>query len=248
MRKITPSNKILLVIPFWSGDRLAAMGLADLLDDIQPSHSEDIDILFVARFDCPQVDATRIKRISRKFNIMTHISKRRETGWPAGCSGIFFGAMEFIYHKMVAGKIPGYKAIYICGADTIPLSRDCFAYLHRQWDSLSSRKPLCMAGALVPDGGKEHINGDCCLLSGGLSFLKWLVQDVGGMKVPVGWDYGLAGDFKARGWANIPGIISLWNTPTMSAIDAEVWAKRGVIWLHGVKDDSLLQYARRVLV
>lgn len=247
MRKHTPSNKILIIVPFWAGDRHAAIALSHLLADLQPQHSDDIDLLFVARFDCPQVDASTLKHVSRKFNTFTHESKRRETGWPAGCNGTFFGAMEFCYHKMAAGKVPSYKALFICEADTIPLTRDCFGYLHRQWDLISRRQPTCMAGALIP-GVHDHINGGCCLISGNLSFLKWLVKDVGGMKALVGWDWGLAGDFKARGYANVPGIISLWQTPTISSGDADAWARRGIVWLHGIKDSSLLLHARKTLV
>lgn len=247
MKKHVVSNKILLVVPFWSADRHAAIALSHLLADIQPGHSEDIDILFCARFDCPQVDADTIKHVSRKFNTMTHVSKRRDTGWPAGCNGTFFGSLEYIYHKMEVGQLPGYKAIFMCEADTVPLTRDCFAYLHRQWDLISRRQPVCLAGALVPDGGRDHINGGACLLSGNLGFLKWITRTVGGMKSPVGWDFGLAGDFRARGWANIPGIRSLWGTPTMPIDHAEHYERSGVVWLHGVKDASLLRFARQIL-
>lgn len=247
MKKHAPSNKILIVLPFWEQDRAASIGLSHLLADIQPAHSHDIDILFVARFDCPQVDSATVKHVSRKFNAMLHTSKRRETGWPAGCNGTHFGALEFIYHKANTGGIPGYKAIFFCEADTVPLSVDCFAYLHREWERINRSKPVVVAGALVPDGGKEHVNGGACLLSGSLAFLRWLVIEVGGMKARVGWDFGLARDFRARGWANIPGIRSFWNTPTMSRAEAEDHARRGVVWLHGVKDGALCSHARSML-
>lgn len=248
MKKHNPSNKILITIPYWERDRAAAMGLSQLLADIQPNHSDDFDVLFVARFDAKLPDPGIAKYVSRKFNVFTYTSKRRETGWPGGCNGTFFGSLEFIYHKMNMGQIPGYKAIFMCEADSIPLSRDCFAYLHRQWDGFACKKSVCLAGAVVPDGGREHINGGCCLLSGSMHFLKWIAHTVGGMKAQVGWDYGLAADFRARGWANILGIKSFWNTPTASAEAAECWARQGLIWVHGVKDDSLMKHARRMLV
>lgn len=248
MRKHVLSNKALIVIPYWAADRSAAIALSILLADIQPQHSEDFDILFVARFDCPQVDSATIKHVSRKFNTMTHTSKRRDTGWPAGCSGLFFGAMEFVYHKMAVAQLPGYKAVFMCEADTAPLSRDCFGYLHRQWDLISQRQAVCLAGALVPDGGREHINGGACLLSGNMAFLKWIALTVGGMKYSAGWDWALAGEFRTRGWVNVAGIRSLWHTPTMSISAAEGWERQGVVWLHGVKDDSLRRFSRQILV
>lgn len=248
MKKITPSNKILIIFPFWERDRVTLQGLSHLLADLMPSHSEDFDVLFVARFDCPQVDAATIKHVSRKFNVMTHTSRRRDVGWPGGCSGVFFGALEYVYHKMNVGQIPNYKALFICAADAVPISRDCFGYLHRQWDAIAQKKAICMAGALVPDGGREHINGDCCLLTGNLGFLKWITKTVGGMKARVGWDFGLADSFRDRGWSNIPGIRSFWGTPTSSMADAHSWARQGIIWVHGVKDESLLRNARTLLL
>lgn len=243
-RKPEPSDKILIVIPYWEGDRVAAISLSHLLADLQPSHSEEFDIVFVGRWDTKPIKPTTIAYVSRKFNVFQHESKRRETGWPMGCNGLFFGSLEFCYHMMDAGKIPHYKAIFICAGDSVPVSRGCFDYLHRQWDKLSAEKSLSVAGALIP-GEHEHINGDCCLLSGDLGFLKWLVKDVGGIKVRAGWDWVLAPDFEQRGWADLPGVVSLWQTPTMSEETAAGWVKRGIVWIHGVKDDSLIKFARK---
>lgn len=247
MKKRIPSNKILISIPFWEGDRHFAIMVARLLADIQPYHSEDFDLLLVSRFDCPSVDEATIKHVSRKFNVLTHRSKRRDTGWPLGCNGIFFGSLEYIYHKTNAGQIPGYKAIFNCAADTVPLTNECFGYLHREWEALS-HKGVTFAGALVPDGGKEHINGDATLFSGDPKYLKWLAVTVGGMRARVGWDFGLARDFRARGWANLPGIRSFWGTPSMSKADIAAQAKGGVVWMHGIKDDSALKWSRENIV
>lgn len=242
-----PSNKILISIPFWEGDRHFAIMVARLLADIHPHHSSDFDLLLVSRFDCPPVDEATIKHISRKFNVLTHKSKRRDTGWPLGCNGIFFGSMEFIYHKANAGQIPGYKAIFNCAADSVPLSRDCFSYLHREWDALAKQN-ITSAGALVQDGGKEHINGDATLLSGDPKFLRWLAIEVGGMRARVGWDFGLARDFRHRGWANLPGVRSFWGTASMPKATIAEHARNGIVWMHGVKDDSALNWARENLV
>jgi hypothetical protein len=247
-KKHLPSNKILIMLPFWAGDRNEMIDLARLLADLQPGHSDDFDVLFVARFDCPQVDSATINHVSRKFNVLTHTSKRRDTGWPMGCNGTFFGSLEYVYHKATYGHIPGYKALFNCASDSCPISIDCFAYLHREWEKANKKRVVTSAGALVPDGGKEHINGDATLLSGNISFLRWLAVEVGGMRASVGWDFGLARDFEHRGWANIPGIRSFWGTQTMPAGTIEHHAKRGIVWIHGVKDASVRDWARKNLL
>lgn len=249
MNKQHKSDKILVSIPYWSGDRWQAMLLAKLLADLEPKHSTRADLLLVNRFDCRPFDAAAIKYLSRKFNIYQHKSARRDTGWPSGCNGLFFGALEYIYHMAESGKIPTYKCVLNMGADVVPLVKDWIDYLHYQWSFLPAnlRHPVTSAGALI-EGDHEHINGDAFLFTGELSFLKWLAKGIGGTKQKAGWDWVLADEFRARGWGNLPGVHSLWGTPTMPCAVAEEWRKNGAVLIHGVKDDSLLQFSRSVLL
>lgn len=250
MRKIQDiSPKILITIPYWQGDRDQAMHLAKLLADLEPKHSERADILFVNRFDARPLDGAAIRYVSRKFNVFQHKSARKETGWPCGCNGLFFGTLEYVYHMMEAAKIPAYKAIFNMGSDVVPMVSDWIDYLHQQWDFLPAnlRHPVYCAGALI-DGDHPHINGDAFLYSGDLKFLKWLVRDIGGIKIRAGWDWVLAPNFQSWGWANIKGVHSLWQTPTMPDAPAAEWMKNGAVLIHGVKDNSLLNFARKRLV
>lgn len=250
MNRRNPTNRILIVLPFWSGDKDQAMMLARLLADIEPKHSEDADFLFVARFDCEH-NLETISYVSRKFNVHTHVSRRRVTGWPGGCNAVFFGAMEWIYHKMESGQVPHYKAIFMMGADGAPFSADWISQLHQKWDEkqLTCSRPF-MAGALLldPQGIHDHINGDCALLSGDLKFLRWLVKGVCDITVPAGWDWVLAGDFKKWGWAGIREIKSVWRKSTrFSQAEWNSEIKFGTLWLHGQKDNSLLDVCRENL-
>lgn len=248
MNKPQPrSDKILLTIPFWEGDRNQVGLLAKLLTDLEPAHSSRADILFVNRFDCRPMDPAAIKYVSRRFNVHQHRSARKEVGWPSGCNGLFFGTLEFVYHMMAAGKIPSYKAVMNFASDVVPLQANWLAHMHDIWNALQQRGRVTNAGALI-DGDHPHINGDAFLMSGDLDFLKWLVKDIGGIRQRAGWDWILAPQFQARGWANIPSIISLWQTKTMPRAVAEEWRKRGIVLIHGVKDDSLLAHARSILL
>lgn len=249
MKKEQPvSEKFLITIPFWSGDKSQAGQLAKLLADLEPKHSDRADILLVNRFDTPGLGPEAIKYISRKFNVLQHRSARKETGWPSGCNGLFFGMLEYVYHMLEAGKIPRYRAIFNMASDVVPLRKDWLAYLHDEWTALQkSKHPVKFAGAFI-ENSKDHINGDAAFLSSDLDFLRWLIKDVGGIKVRAGWDWILAGDFRSRGWANVEGIRSLWQTPTMTKPEAENWLKQKVYMIHGVKDDSLLRHAREMLL
>lgn len=241
-----PSNKFLITVPFWKGDKNQAEWMTRLLADLEPGHSDKADILFVNRFDCPPMSPAFIKYVARKFNVFQHRSARKETGWPCGCNGLFFGTLEFVYHKMAAGQIPNYKAMFNMASDVVPLQKNWLAHMHDAWNALQQSRRVVCAGALI-DGDHPHINGDAFFLSG-LELLRWLTKEVGGVKVRAGWDWVLAPNFRDRGWANIPGIISLWQTPTMPRAVAEDYRRKGIILIHGVKDDSLLTHARNILL
>lgn len=244
-----PSNKILLALQFWDGDRSQAFRLAKLLSDMEPEHCKLADFLLVARFDCKHSDQV-IKDVSRKFNTFSYISKGRGTGWPAGCNDLFFGTMGWFYHKKLAGQIPNYKAIFTFEADGVPMQKDWVKKLSESWDTVNQKSPVCMAGAWLdngPDGiGTGHINGNA-IMSGDFTFLKWLITHASNINVRVGWDWILAPQFKARGWADIPQIRSVWRTE----LTEEMFLggmREGRIWHHGVKDDAGIQFCRKYLI
>jgi hypothetical protein len=249
IKAVAFAEKILICIPYWAGDNGQASLLAKLLADLSPGHSNLADILFVRRFDAQPMNADVMKHVTRKFNVLQHRSTRREIGWPQGCNGLFFGALEYIYHMSVAGKIPAYKAIFNCASDVVPLVPDWLEYLHQQWRFLPAnlKHPVYTAGALIA-GEHPHINGDAMLYSGDPKFLKWLAKDVGGIKQRAGWDWVLAGQFQHWGWANIPNVYSLWQTPSMGRAEAENWRAQGAVIIHGVKDNSLLEHARKMML
>jgi hypothetical protein len=251
MKAPVQTNKILIVLPFWEGDRSQAMSLARLLADLEPEHSDYADVLFVARFD-QKHDPDTVKYAARRFNVHTYVSQRRGVGWPLGCNSIFFGAMEFIYHKAAAGQIPLYKAVFFMGADTAPLCRGWIEKLSATWDSLNSKKQVYVAGHLIfasPNaGGRDHINGDALLLSGDLKFQKWLVKGVQDVRHNAGWDWALAGEFRRWGWAGIPFIRSEWQRlAPFTQTDWDRQISQGIFIFHGQKDQTLLELARKNL-
>jgi len=239
------SDKILITILFWQQDRAQAMQLAKLLADLEPEHCKSADILFVSRFDCKH-DVEAEKYVSRKFNIYSYTSTRRGVGWPLGCTSIFFGAIEWVYGKIMGKKIPHYKAVLILGADSVPLRKDWISQMNAAWGAANKTKEIFVAGALIPNPARDHINGDCCLLSGKMNFLKFLA--VGVQDGKVGWDWALADSFKKWGWADFPFVRSLWRCPTFTQSDWNAFSAAGVSWIHGVKDESLLELSRKNLL
>lgn len=248
MRPVATTNKFLICLQYWSGDRAQALQLARLLADIEPTMSERADFLFVSRFDCTH-DAATVAHVARKFKVFTHTSKRRGTGWPLGCNSLWFGTMEWFFRKIEARQVLPYKAAFCIEADGIPMSKTWIADLSNQWDVINKRKPVVMAGAWlangpIPDCG--HINGNA-MITGDLKFLKHLVLRIQDVKGTVGWDYGLAPMFRDWGWSDMHLIRSVWRQP----ITEEIFLRNqreGTIWFHGIKEDNGIKLCRKFLL
>jgi hypothetical protein len=238
-----PTNKVLIVIPFWEGDKKQAMKMARLLADLEASHSKEADVLFVSRFDCVH-DYETERYVSRKFNTFSWTSKRRGTGWPMGCNSLFFGAMEWCYHKINSAQVPAYKSILLLAGDGAPLRKDWLSYF------LTERENgAVISGALIPDEAHPHINGDAILLSGNLEFLKWIAITVGDVSVTAGWDWLLSEEFKRKGWRNLPFVRSAWNKRSeFTDAEWEASINDGIVWYHGQKGFSLLNMCRKMLL
>ena len=214
------------------------MRLARFIADLQPGRCENADFLFVSRFDCPQ-DVETIKYVSKKFNVHHTICRRRGVGWPGGCNELWFGACEYVFHRIEEGKMPGYKAMFTFEADGVPLSRNWIARLSELWD----QSHCYVAGALLQSPG-EHINGNC-LVSCDPKFLRWVSKTIGSCPDKVGWDYYMSKAFKQWGWKELPEIVSEWQTKTFPADRFDEELQRGTIWFHGVKDNSLLSFSQK---
>jgi hypothetical protein len=234
-------NRLLIALQFWNGDRDRALELARYLADLEPARSKIADFLFVARFDSSLDDYTT-QRVARKFNVYTFKSRRRGTGWPDGCNELWFSTMEWVQSLTAARKIPSYKAIFTCEADGAPIPRNWIERMSLEWDRVSKPKPVVIAGALVDPG--PHINGNA-LITGEPGFLGWIARRVSGVNPGCGWDYCLAPQFKRMGWANIPGMKSIYNTPTFSGEQYQKMIDHDWIWVHGGKDTSLIQMGRK---
>jgi hypothetical protein len=232
------SNKILLVSQFYDGDKEQAMKVARLIADFEPRFSEYADFLFFSRFDCSQ-DLDTIKYVSKKFNVHHAINRRRGTLWPFGCNEMAFGALDWVYGHGEAERIPPYKALLLFEADACPLAPNWISELSHFWDRAKKK----VVGPLLQYPG-EHVNGNC-LMSGDKAFLRWIARDVGGCSPHKGWDFHLAPEFKKRGWADCPAMRSWWQTKTSTVEQFNDLSRQGAVFLHGVKDDSMINHVRR---
>jgi len=236
------NQKILLALQFWRGDEEAAMKRARLIADLEPRMSDSADFLFASRFDCTQSVET-IKYVSRKFQVHTHINRRRGTGFPSGCNDLFFGTADWVFTMSEAKRVPPYKAILFMEGDSFPLHPGWIEALSADWDAADAK----VYGPFLTNGFKGapgHINGNC-FISGDKRFLHWLCREKGGCSPSVGWDFLMYSEFVKWGAKDAPGMKSWWRTVDYTPAKYEELLAQGVSFLHGCKDDSLETLVRR---
>lgn len=239
------SKKFLIILQVWQGDRDQGMRLAKFLADLEPQKSELADFLFIYRFDCKSVDES-LPILSRKFNTFIYRSPSRATGWPLGCTGLWESAMEWVYFMSSDKKIPRYKAVFCCESDGGPCRSDWISAMSKEWDRVNEKLRVVVAGPLVQDPA-EHINGNC-MISGELGFLKWLTRGPARTYPPGGWDFVLRKEFKRLGWADIPQMRSYYNSKTFTVAQYTKMREENLIWVHGCKDDSLMEFGKIYLL
>jgi hypothetical protein len=154
--------------------------------------------------------------------------------------------MRWVKSMSEAKKIPQYKAIFTCESDGCPVFPDWILRLSQAWDVANQPKPVCVAGPVVYIPS-EHMNGNL-LVNGEPGMLRWVLRTADSLKANVGWDYALSPQFKKRGWANIPGMVSWYNTRGYTLEKFHEAQAKQLIWLHGVKDYSLIELGRRHLL
>jgi hypothetical protein len=217
------------------------MKLARFIADLQNGRSDAADFLFVSRFDCGH-DNDAVEYVSKKFNVFTYTSKRRGVGWPNGCNDLWFGAMEWVDSMIAAKRVPAYKAILTFEADCVPLAANWINQLSAAWDAANQSGQIFVLGPYLTAPG-PHINGNM-LLSGNPAFTHWVTRKVGGAPPNAGWDYVMYRDFKRWGAKDLPIMRSYWGSKTFTQALFEAELAHGTVFLHGVKDDSLLKMAR----
>lgn len=239
-------SKLLLALQYWERDREQAMRVAKLITDLEPKHNDGVDFLFVSRFDCTH-DLKAIDYASSKFKVFHYINKyRRGTGWPAGCNDLWFGTMDHIYSWTEARFMPEYDAILTFEADACPLVPGWHKTLMKAWHAVNAKKPTNIFGAMV-EHPKPHVNGNA-LFSGKLPFLYEISRRIGGCPPIYGWDFYLTKEFSRLGWGDCPFIKSYWQEKMMEGSKIESLINSDVAFLHGVKDDSVIDFVRNRFV
>lgn len=230
-------NRKVLAIQYWNGDRDAALRTARYIADLERGRNDSVEFVFAVRGDANLPDEFTMKKVSRVFNVTAFRAPRHGAGHPWGCWVLWYSLIEWLRNRAQPAKW-----MLTFEADCVPMQRNWIAEIDREWDA-AAPKNIRMLGAAP--AGPCHINGNL-VVSGQHDFLDWILHGVtlSGVPKPEGWDTWLFPEFLRWGCAYSDKFFSAWQTRTVGTGYYDRMAKEGVVFHHGVKDDSLLRQAR----
>ena len=234
--------RTLLALQAWTGDLDRAVELSKFWCELHGERSQSVDLMLVCRYDC-DIPVGWTEEMSRSFRARAVKSNRIGQGWPEGCNQLWMSTVEHALSMAREGN--EYDAIVTFEADSVPVKRDWIA---RLTDELAASQADVMGAYMAGHdvAANKHINGNM-VISGRLEFLEWLCSL---FQNPVGtaWDVWIWPRLSTRKWHSTKQIFNCWNSKTIDEGAVQSWATRGVAVIHGVKDRSCLEAARRMLL
>ena len=229
------SKKIVLCMQYWDGDREMALRTARFIADIQQGHSDKVDFMFAFRPDsslCPDT----VRHVSRKFNVWTRKTSRKETGWPAGPNGMVADLFLDALTRYRSGVWKDVKAVWLLEADCLPLTADWLERIEREWDEADK----LVMGAWAPEWSPVgHVNGNMLFSPR----LAEVVKGLEGCPPHIPWDTHHAPKL-ARHWHKSSQMVNLYRATNVTEDDLYPDGGDRYCFVHGVKDDTGLQVAR----
>lgn len=228
------SERLLVLLQFWEGDKALAMRLARLLADLEPAFNKDVDFMFCARFDCTH-DSDTMNYVSKKFGVFKYTCRRRATGWPYGCNELVHDLWAELLRASEAPSF-NYSAAYFLEADNVPLRKDWAAALMEEWAEARA-KGLMILGAWSPDHSEYgHVNGNMIFRPD----LSRHVKGLEGCAPNVAWD--VAHTFRYHHlWHKSQLIKNMYKVRNISEEELYAPVSPGgpvPAVVHGIKDDS----------
>ncbi len=233
--------KLLYAIQIYKDEIPQAIRVARLIADLAdglPSNTADACIVY--RFDCPV--STKLKETLEEAFEVVHVyrSTRKETGYPAGANGVWCDFMDHCAFMHRARRW-AYDCVLTTEVDAVPLAKDWQERLLSRWDGKSLVK-----GHWINNGDFDcgHINGNALFAVDTFARSSKFL----GAPADKGWDTWFAPEMKRLGWEDIKEIRSLFRRKDLNEKEWNELVKDGCVWLHGFKDDSALEMAKKKLL
>lgn len=226
------SIPILVVIPFWEGDKALAIEICRIIAGLQQNHSgNQCHVMLSCRQDC-QMDQNMVNIVAQKFNVLTYQCRSPLRGWPAGPNGMFGCTMTNIA-LLFKDK---YECVYWLEPDAVPIRPNWFWDLVLEW---RRKHPAAKVVGCRHDcngnGTGDHITG-CALYDPNIARIIPELTTCDNMA----WDYQHRAKIVAM--AGSTTLIQNWYKSTNA--HSGVIEQPGVVIIHGFKDMSVVNHVK----
>lgn len=236
---------IVICLQFCPQDRPRAMELARLIAANESKPRSDAMFCFVNRFDTTGPDPVTFDAVNAKFYTEIHRTTTEQKGWPQGCNAMAIDTLRHAEWSTRFGSWHEATGIMLLEPDCIPVQKEWIDRLVAEW------KPAFAAGKWIMgtwrDGGGElgHINGNCIVRPDFAQLVNF-----NGIPEWLAWDCALSEQVHKH-WHITHLICNRWKETNLS--DVQIITHRDFgdfpfpVLVHGCKDDSVWNYAKRTL-
>jgi hypothetical protein len=232
-------KRIVIALQFCHSDKENAMRVARLIADNEPSFRKDVEICFVARFDCVQ-DLETIGYVASKFVVSTFTTTTKATGWPQGPNAMAFDMIKESWRRVFfAMAWADVKFVLLMEPDCIPVRSDWINLLIETWDTAHLQGKY-IVGCWRDGGGTiGHINGNMMFPPNLTARINTDFQIDG-----CAWDCQMAPAFSPH-WYHTDRIVNLWQEKNIS--EERLNKMEYAALVHGCKSDDVYDYAKKKL-
>jgi hypothetical protein len=229
---------IIMALQFWKGDQRRAFELSRLIADIEPIRRNDCALYLCCDGNTEQSEEmlSTLQYCESKFPVGTFQSMRAGNGHPDGPNVLWSSTMEFFFQQWSRGGLK-FENVFTFEADGVPLRKDWITQLieaHRE----TLRQRLLVTASVRHRHFMRHPNGNL------ISHVSVIRNYPELLETPPSLPWDMHHHTTLTRLARHDTVIrsehrsTNWSAESLASIATET------AWLHGCRDDSVLNFAR----
>lgn len=233
-----------IAIQYYAGDRDRALALAALIVDLERAPRDDVIMLLVNRFDSDPPDAATMFHVVQKMPVQSYTTTTPERGWPDGCNAMAKDTIRKV-GELVA-LMPTWEnvsGVLLMEPDCIPIMHGWIDAVRLGWVSALFDNRWLLGAWRNGGGVLGHINGNMVIRPDLYKLIDW-----GSLPSGLAWDCAISPQVHEH-WRDTHLICNRWLETNLSDHQIKTHrdqaAKGFPVLVHGVKDDSVWNYAKK---
>ena len=241
-------SEFIIALQYHAGDRDQAIALAELMAANEPKFCEDVILLIVQRFDAELFPLDVVERLAKKFSVWSFTTTTKAEGWPDGCNAMARDTLREIRRRWATREWGEAEGALLLEPDCIPIQKDWIHQIRAEWELARMVERSCWLMGTWRDGGGVlgHINGNMVVR---MDFEA--LVDLGNLPYGLAWDCAISPQVHDH-WIITGLICNRWLERNLSDEDIRTHRTPSIqqkpVLVHGCKDDSVMNYARKILL